>query len=195
MSPGQESTGGRHLAPSSQKRHCTTIHLTTHSLDNLYKILKNINNLKEIFSDRYFPIPNVWPKTVWSPSYRICLDTESLYCTHIPIRLTGTLLWPPLWEVEWRLDGRVSSHAHSILEVSFPHLGGFLDLFFTGTDLGNLPILHRVTRKTRQKEHAGHGNIDFSPKSPSMCTKISQHWKYIMSARKVCYQPDIQCPA
>lgn len=195
MSPGQESTGCRHLAPSSQKRHCTTIHLTTHSLDNLYKILKNINNLKEIF---------FWQIL----SYSKCLAQNSLITflqnlfgywisllhTH-PYQVEGNTALTTSLGDGMKIGWKSFFSRSFILEISFPHLGVFLDLFFTGTDLGNLPILHRVTRKTRQKEHAGHGNIDFSPKSSSMCTKISQHWKDIMSARKVCYQPDIQCPA
>lgn len=52
----------QHLAPSSQKRHCAMIHLITHSLDNLYTILKNTNNLKEIFLTDTFLFQMSGPK-------------------------------------------------------------------------------------------------------------------------------------
>lgn len=57
-----QQDAGRHLGPSSQKRHCTMIHLTTHSLDNLYKMLKNTNNLKEVFLTDIFLFQMSGPK-------------------------------------------------------------------------------------------------------------------------------------
>lgn len=48
--------------PSSQKRYSTTIYLTKHSLDNWCKILKNTNNLKEIFPTDTFLFQMSGPK-------------------------------------------------------------------------------------------------------------------------------------
>lgn len=95
MSPGQDSTGCKHLAPSSQKRHCTMIHLTTHSLDNLYKILKNTNNLKEIFLTDTFlfqmsgtkQFDHLLTESIWI----LNLSTAHIYQVE-----ANTLLWPPL---------------------------------------------------------------------------------------------------
>lgn len=156
---------------SSQKRHCTTIHLTTHSLDNWYKILKNTNNLKKNFLTDTFLFQMSGPKQSGH------FLTESIWILNLSTAHTSLSGWREHSALTTSLRDGMKIGWKSFFLCSF-HLGGFpfpildfLTYSLQGLTYENLPILHRMTRETRQKELAGHGNIDFSPKSPSMCVQ------------------------